>query len=158
VELVGVNDVLPQVIWTKYFLEAQGYGIKDSVVYQDNKSAMLYEQNGKASSSKQTWHITSGVFVTDRLAAKEFLLQHCGTKNVVSHYFTKPLQGSAFRKFRAMIMTIDPASSIVVRDHRSVLSPVTNNAGMSTAARTNRLTDDIMDVSQKDLDLEVVNR
>ena len=25
-ELVGVNDVMPQVLWTRYFLEAQGYG------------------------------------------------------------------------------------------------------------------------------------
>ena len=24
-ELVGVDDVMPQVLWTKYFLEAQGY-------------------------------------------------------------------------------------------------------------------------------------
>ncbi len=26
-ELVGVDDVLPQAIWTKYFMEAQGYGV-----------------------------------------------------------------------------------------------------------------------------------
>jgi Reverse transcriptase (RNA-dependent DNA polymerase) len=159
-ELVGVNDVLPKVIWTKYFLEAQGYGIKDSVVYQDNRSAMLLEQNGKASSSKRTRHINIRYFfVTDRLAAKEFSLQHCGTENMVSDFFTKPLQGSAFKKFRDMIMNIDPASYIAARDHRSVLSPVTNNAVMSTAAGTNRFTGDVMDVlSQKDLDLEVVKR
>jgi len=24
-ELVGMNDTLPQIIWTQYFLEAQGY-------------------------------------------------------------------------------------------------------------------------------------
>jgi hypothetical protein len=40
-ELVGVSDVISQVIWTRYFLEAQGYGVNDSIVYQDNQSAML---------------------------------------------------------------------------------------------------------------------
>ena len=29
VELDGVIDFLPQVLWTRYFLEAQGYGIAD---------------------------------------------------------------------------------------------------------------------------------
>ncbi len=42
-ELVGVNDLMPQVLWTKYFLEAQGYPVSDNVVYQDNQSAMLLE-------------------------------------------------------------------------------------------------------------------
>ena len=34
--LVGVDDVMPQVIWTRYFLEAQGYGVRESKIYQDN--------------------------------------------------------------------------------------------------------------------------
>jgi hypothetical protein len=50
-ELVGVNDILPQVLWTKYFLQEQGYCCADSVIYQDNKSAMLLENNGRSSSS-----------------------------------------------------------------------------------------------------------
>jgi hypothetical protein len=40
-ELVGVSDVLPQVLRTRNFLTVQGYHIKDSVVYQDNKSVKL---------------------------------------------------------------------------------------------------------------------
>ncbi|GAX21402.1 hypothetical protein FisN_28Lu124 [Fistulifera solaris] len=56
-ELVGVSDVLPQVLWTRYFLEAQGYHISDNLLYQDNKSAILLEKNGKMSSGKRTRHI-----------------------------------------------------------------------------------------------------
>jgi hypothetical protein len=47
-ELVGVNDGMPQILWTRYFLEAQGYGVKDSIVNQDNQSAILLEKNGRA--------------------------------------------------------------------------------------------------------------
>ena len=56
-ELVGVNDVMPQVLWTRYFLESQGYEVKESIVYQDNKSTILLAENGKASSSRRTRHI-----------------------------------------------------------------------------------------------------
>ena len=56
-ELVGVSDVISQVIWTRHFLEAQGYQVKDLIVYQDNQSAMLMEKNGRASSGQQTRHI-----------------------------------------------------------------------------------------------------
>ena len=35
-ELVGVDDVLTQVIWTRYFLKEQGYMIHDNIIYQDN--------------------------------------------------------------------------------------------------------------------------
>jgi hypothetical protein len=40
-ELVGIDDVLPQALWTKYFMEAQGYGIT-TVLNQDNQSMWEY--------------------------------------------------------------------------------------------------------------------
>ena len=39
-ERVGVDDVLTQVIWIRYFLKYQGYKIRDNVIYQDNQSAI----------------------------------------------------------------------------------------------------------------------
>ena len=56
-ELVSINDVMPQVLWTHYFLEAQGFKVTDSTIYQDNQSAILLEKNGRGSSSKHTRHI-----------------------------------------------------------------------------------------------------
>ena len=50
-ELVATNDVMPQLLWTRYFLEAQGYGVRVNKLYQDNMSAILLEKNGKWSSS-----------------------------------------------------------------------------------------------------------
>jgi hypothetical protein len=35
-ELVGVDDVMPLVLWTRYFLCAQGYDVKENKVFQDN--------------------------------------------------------------------------------------------------------------------------
>ena len=51
-ELIGADNAMPQMLWTGYFLEAQGYGIDKNILYQDNMSAMLLENNGKKSSTK----------------------------------------------------------------------------------------------------------
>ena len=45
-ELVAVDDCMSLILWTRYFLEAQGYGVDDAIIYQENKSAILLEQNG----------------------------------------------------------------------------------------------------------------
>ena len=47
------------ILWTNYFLDAQGYKSNDTIVYQDNKSEILLEKNNKASSGKKTKHINS---------------------------------------------------------------------------------------------------
>jgi hypothetical protein len=70
-ELVGVDDVTTMILWTKLFLEAQGYNISRNVVHRDNKSAILLERNGKRSSSKRTRAINIRYFfVTDKLKKK----------------------------------------------------------------------------------------
>ena len=121
-ELIGLHDVMPQILWTRYFLDAQGYGIRDSVVYQDNKSAILLEENGKMSSSKRTRHLNIRYFfVTDRIRAKELRIEHCPTEEMISDYFTKPLQGALFRRMRNTLMNIDPTTASRWH-HRSVLS------------------------------------
>jgi hypothetical protein len=51
-ELVGFDDVVPKILWTKLFMEAQGYDIKDNIAYRDNQSSMKLEANGKSSSTK----------------------------------------------------------------------------------------------------------
>ena len=54
-ELVGVDDMSIMILWTKLlFLEEQGYNIERNILYQDNKSAILLEENGKKSSGKRT--------------------------------------------------------------------------------------------------------
>jgi hypothetical protein len=107
-ELVGVDDVMAQVLWTQYFLEAQGYEVGDNKVYQDNQSAILLEKNGRSSSSKQTRHISvQYFFVTDRIKSKELSVEYCPTGNMRGDFFTKPLQGSLFRKFRNAVMNVE---------------------------------------------------
>ena len=121
---------MSQILWTNYFLAAQGYNLNKCVVYQDNKSAILLEENGRASSSKRTRHINIRYyFVTDRANCGEIKLQHCPTTEMLGDYFTKPLQGALFTKFRDRILNLQAAPPTVpVEDHRSVLGPDQSHA------------------------------
>jgi hypothetical protein len=84
---------------------SQGYGIVENLLLQDNKSSILLEQNGKASSNKPTKHIDiQYFFITDRVNMKEISIGWCPTKKMVADFMTKPLQGSHLRNLRDYIM------------------------------------------------------
>mmetsp|Transcript_13201 Transcript_13201/g.12816 ORF Transcript_13201/g.12816 Transcript_13201/m.12816 type:complete len:160 (-) Transcript_13201:301-780(-) len=106
-EVIGADNALPQMLWTKYFMEEQGYNIDENMMYQDNMSTMLLEKNGKKSSTKNSKHINVRYFfIKDRIATGDVKIDHCGTKKMLADLFTKPLQGELFREFRAKIMNI----------------------------------------------------
>jgi hypothetical protein len=115
-EVVGANDFMPAICLTRYFMEAQGYKVSDNILYQDNKSAMLLEMNGKASSSKHTKHINKRTkhiniryfFITDRITNGDLSTEWCPTLDMIGDYMTKPLQGALFCKFRDLIMGVVP--------------------------------------------------
>jgi hypothetical protein len=83
---------------------------RGNVLFQDNKSSILLEKNGKASSSKRTKHINIWyLFITDRVSKEEVSVVWCPTGNMIGDYATKPLQGALFQKFRDQIMGVTPA-------------------------------------------------
>ena len=104
-ELVGADDISSLILWTQLFMDAQGYPIAKNILYQDNKSAILLEQNGKQSSSKRTRHLNIRYFfLTDQHERGNITIEYCPTDEMVGDYMTKPLQGSKFMKFRRLIM------------------------------------------------------
>ena len=98
---------MSQMLWTRYFLDAQGYGIDKNILYQDNMSAMLLENTGKKSRTKNTKHINVRYyFIKDWVETGDVVIKHCPTEKMLGNHFTKPLQGALFRNFRAEIMNI----------------------------------------------------
>ena len=107
-EVVSVDQMISQVIWTRLFLEAQGYQVKNNILYQDNKSAQLLETNGTRSSGKRTRHMNIRFFfIADKVASGEISVEHCPAELMVADFFTKPLQGELFYRFRRMILNLD---------------------------------------------------
>ena len=114
-ELVGINDVLSMILWTRLFLEAQEYKVTDNILYQDNESTVKLARNGRHSSSKQTRHIeVRYYFITDHIDRDRVRVSYCPTGDMLADYFSKPLQGSLFQKFHNLILNISPKDELKV--------------------------------------------
>ena len=61
-ELVGASDYLPNTLWVKMFMEAQGYPIEECFYEQDNESAIKLEKNGRSSAGPRSRHINIRYF------------------------------------------------------------------------------------------------
>lgn len=99
-KMVGVHHCMAAILWTRYFLEAQGYPLRPSKIHQDNLSARLLETNGRESSSKRTRHMNIRYFfVADVLRRKHITIEYCPTDEMIGDFFTKRLGGAKFRRF-----------------------------------------------------------
>ena len=79
-EIVGVQDCIPGVCCTRYFMEDQVYQVMEKNVYQYNKSAIILENNGNSSSINCTNHINIRFFfITDSISKKELNVKWCPT-------------------------------------------------------------------------------
>ena len=112
-ELVGTSEYIPYNLWLIQFMSAQGYEIKDNVLYQDNKSTILMLKNGRNSCTGNSRHIDIRYFfVKDRIDKGELRVEYCPSSIMLADFFTKPLQGQLFKKFRDVIMGYVPTSSL----------------------------------------------
>ena len=86
-------------------MEAQGVEIKKNILYQDNKSTILLENNGKRSSGKRTRAFNIRYFfLTDQIEKGNLSVEYCSTTEMIADYMSKPLQGKLFQKFKKLIM------------------------------------------------------
>ena len=94
-ELIGAYNAMPQMLWTRYLLEAQGYGIDENILYQYNMSALLLENNGNKSSTKNMKHINVRYYcIKDQVENGDVVIEHCPTENILGGHFKNPLQGA----------------------------------------------------------------
>ena len=99
-ELVGADDASTKILWTKLFMEAQGYDIRENILYQDNKSTILLLNNGKASSGKLTRAINIRYFfLHDQQEKGNVEIKYCPTGEMIGDFMTKPKQGRDFKRF-----------------------------------------------------------
>ena len=89
---------------------------------QDNQSSLLLEKNGRGSSGKRTRHINIRFFfIADRIKNGELRVEYCPTEDMIADYFTKPLQGSLFKRLRDTILNISDSTVSKTVSPRSVL-------------------------------------
>jgi hypothetical protein len=112
-ELVAADDIVGSIVWTKLFLEAQGYPLQENVLYQDNRSAILLEKNGMKSAGQRSRHLNIRLFfVTDQVKKGNLSVEFCPTDLMVGDYMTKALHGKKFNGFRQTIMNLPFAGQL----------------------------------------------
>ena len=105
-ELVGVSDATPSVLWAKNFIEAQGNKTGPAVIHQDNKSTIILAEKGK-STTNRTRHINIRYFfIKNRIESNDVKVVYTESGEMIADFFSKPLQGHAFEKFRDIILNI----------------------------------------------------
>jgi hypothetical protein len=68
---------------------------------------MLLMKNGKMSSGKRTKHFDIRYFyVKDLIDRGVINVSHCMSEDMIADFFTKPLQGKRFDKFRDVILNV----------------------------------------------------
>ena len=113
-ELVGLAEYLPYNLWLLMFLREQGYEISNNIIYQDNKSVILIESNGRNSCTGNSRHIdVRYFFVKDRIDKGEVKVEYLPTELMLADYFTKPLQGELFRTLQEYVMGWRPVSELI---------------------------------------------
>jgi len=127
-ELVGDSEYLPYCVWLLYFMESQGYKMKKRVLHQDNQSTIKMLKNGRRSCGKRSRHIQQRFFwISDRLKGHQIEVKYCPTTIMLADFYTKPLQGSAFRNLRDVSqglldydVLVEKYNGIVERDENEI--------------------------------------
>ena len=106
-KIVGEDKALSQFLWSRNFIEGQGYEVEDLDFLQDNMRTMLMENNSKKSSTKCTNHIrVRYFFLNDIIENGELYLKYCMTGEIYKDFFTKPLQVERLLRLRDNIQGI----------------------------------------------------
>jgi hypothetical protein len=106
-EIVSVGEKMLKFVWFRHFRIEQGGIPTEDVLHQASQSAMVLENNGIYSAGKGSQHIhIRYYFITDRIQRKEFKVMYCPTEEMIADFFTKPLQGAQFYKFRNAVLGI----------------------------------------------------
>jgi len=104
-EIVGVRYFMPNMIWARMFLKAQGFKITQNILHQDNQNAMKIIKNGRIFNDKKTKHMGNRYFwIKDPIKSEHIDVRYCPTEKMIADFLTKPLQGKLFRKFRDIIL------------------------------------------------------
>ena len=114
-EVVATDKIVSPMIWTQLFLEAQGYPVKENILYQDNKSAMLLETNGHKSAVKCSCYLNIQYFyITNQKAKSHIDIKYCLTDKMIRDYMMKPMHGAKFDGFHQQIMHLPVASQLMM--------------------------------------------
>ena len=101
---VGTSEYLPKNIYFVMLMKELGYQLKNYLA-KDNESEIKLLKNGRDSCTWNSKHIAIKYFwVADRIKNGDIEVVYCPTEDMLGDFFSKPVQGSLFKKFRSALM------------------------------------------------------
>ena len=94
-ELVGVNNVMPKVLWGRNFIEAQGCKVEQNIVFHDKLH--VADEKGLCLKLK----------TNNKIAQNKIEINCCPTEKMWVDYLIKPLQGTKFKLMNFPIICDD---------------------------------------------------
>ena len=115
VEVVATDEIVSPMIWSQLFLEVQGCPIKENILCQDNKNAMLLDTNRCKSDGKPSHHLNIQYFyVVDQTAKGHIDIRYCPTDKMIRDYMKNPLHRAKFDKFWQQIMHLPVTAQLMM--------------------------------------------
>ena len=106
-ELIAADDNIAKCMWTRRFIEHQGFKVTLNIIYQDNSSTIKLINNGKASSGKRTRHFDIRLFyVHDLVGRDQVKVECCPSDKMLADCISKPLVGALFKRMRKEILNV----------------------------------------------------
>jgi hypothetical protein len=91
-ELVVADMYMPDMLWSLYFMESQGYDMECIALQQDNTSTQLLIKNGRFLSRKKTKHMKAKFFfIKDRIGDGEMIAMNCPTDGMWADILKKTI-------------------------------------------------------------------
>ena len=94
-ELITADMIMPEMLWSLHFIQAQGYEVECVGLYQDTISTQLLIKNRKMLSEKTKCIKAKLLLIKDRVNDGEILVMDCPTEEMWADIMTKPLQETA---------------------------------------------------------------
>ena len=97
-EIIAVSDGMNVPLWLMDFIKGQGHEQCTIVIEQDNQSAITLLTKGRSTSETTRFIAIRHYWINQYILNKVVKLVHVPTDNMIADYFTKPLQGTRFKK------------------------------------------------------------
>jgi hypothetical protein len=94
-ELLAASDETTNVIWSREFLNSQGYVLPPTTIYLDNKSTIMMITKEQDSSSRARHIHIRYYFIKDKVDEGLVRYEYVPSNEIVADIMTKPLQGSS---------------------------------------------------------------
>ena len=99
---------MSSVLWTRLFWKLRTVESRRTLFSKTTGVQCYLRRMGKLPVVSRTKHINIRYFfVTDRIKKGDLKVEWCPTDEMIADFWTKPNQGSLFRKFRDRIMGVE---------------------------------------------------